>query len=309
MNTFGVKSQALFLLSIIVVVGSDPVSAAPDWIVSDRQSWMGPQGLALGGALVAHDGRSDFIYSNPAAPSLEEKYTVGFGYGTAGDQLRAQVADTKSSQLGGGISFSQRNIEDLTKFNDKALGNYPRLEHSAVGTLMTKVSEKVGVGISAHHRYIRPRGVALPSKSFLSGDVGVIVALSPEWRLGLAGLDLIADDTGYTHRTLSVGTAGNLGSGFMVLGQLDFVKAPEGNYDTGFIDANSSAALSLGAEYTANAQFRLRGSYRTLPAWEQNYVGLGGGYMTDGVRIDYGVRFSPEDSKAQYHALSITVDI
>jgi len=306
--TFGHKSKGLFRLSILVLAGSS-VAQAATWVLPERGSWMGAEGLALGGALVAQSGRSDFIYANPAAPAFQEKYSLGLSYGTAGDLMRVQVIDTKSSKLGGGISFSQRNVEDLSRLEDPALGNFARLEHSAVLSIMTRVSETVAVGLSAQHRYIRPASGGLVPTSFWTGDVGVAVKLSPEWTLGLAGLDMIADDKGYTYRTLSAGVSGSVAAGLSVLGQLDFVRAPEGSLDTGFVRDDASAALALGVDYLVAPELKLRGSYRNLSAWEQSYVGLGLGYTKDALTLDYGMRFSTETSKSQYHALTLSVDI
>jgi hypothetical protein len=240
-NTFGAKCKASWSFSILAILGLwAPATAAADWVLAERSSWMGPTGLALGGALAAHLGRSDYIYANPAAPAFEQKYTVGLSYMTAGDQLRAQVVDTKSSALGGGISFTQRNVEEVGVLNDGAFGNFNRLEHSAVASLMTQISPTVAIGISGHHRYIRPQGTPLPATSFWSGDLGVMVKIDPKWTLGLAGLDMIADSTGYTVRTLSVGVAGNhIVAGLTLLGQMDFVRAPEGSGDTGFCGGRS----------------------------------------------------------------------
>jgi len=309
-NTFGLKSKTLGTLSILLAGGAFSASAAePAHVLSERSSWMGAEGVALGGALVAHANRADFVYSNPAAPAFQEDYSLGFSYNTVGDQLRAQIIDTKSSKLGGGISFSQRNIEDLSRFEDPALGNFARLEHSAVVSLMTKVSDTVAVGLSGQHRYIRPQGSALPAASFWSGDIGLMVKLAPQWTLGLAGLDMIADDTGYSHRTLSAGLAGQLSGGVTVLGQVDFVRAPEGSADTGFVKSDAAASFSFGADFAVSPQLRLRGSYRALPSWEQKYVGLGLGYTKDSFTLDYGMKFSTENSKSQYHALSLSVNI
>jgi hypothetical protein len=309
-STFGVKSKGLVCLSIIVAGGAFSASAAePAYILSDRASWMGAEGVALGGALVAHANRADFIYSNPAAPAFQEDYSLGFSYNTVGDQLRAQIIDTKSSKLGGGISFSQRNIEDLSRYDDPALGNFGRLEHSAVVSLMTQISDSVALGISGQHRYVRPQGTTLPATAFWSGDIGVMVKLAPQWTLGLAGLDMIADETGYLHRTLSVGLSGQLSGGLTLLGQVDFLKPPEGSADTGFAKPDAAAALSFAADFAVSPELRLRGSYRTLPSWEQKYVGLGLGYSKDSLTLDYGMKFSTENSKSQYHALSLSVNI
>lgn len=310
MSTFGVKSKGLCSLSIIVAGGAFSASAAqPTYILSDRASWMGAEGIALGGALVAHANRADFAYSNPAAPAFQEDYSLGFSYNTGGDQLRAQIIDTKSSKLGGGISFSQRNIEDLSRFDDPALGNFARLEHSAVISLMTKVSDNVAVGVSGQHRYIRPTGTTLPATAFWSGDIGIMVKLAPQWTLGLAGLDMVADETGYSHRTLSAGLAGQLSGGVTVLGQVDFVRPPEGSADTGFMIPDASASIGFGADFAVSNELRLRGSYRALPSWEQKYVGLGLGYSKDSFTLDYGMKFSTETSKSQYHALTLSVNI
>ncbi len=310
MSIFGVKSKGLCSLSIIVAGGAFSASAAePAYILIDRASWMGAEGVALGGALVAHPNRVDFAYSNPAAPAFDEEYSLGFSYNTVGDQLRAQIIDTKSSKLGGGVSFSQRNIEDLSRYDDPALGNFARLEHSAVVSLMTKVSDTVAVGLSGQHRYIRPEGTALPATAFWSGDIGIMVKLAPQWTLGLAGLDMIADETGYLNRTLSAGLSGQLSGGLTVLGQVDFLKPPEGSADIGFAKPDASASVSFGADFAVSPELRLRGSYRSLPSWEQKYVGLGLGYSKDSLKLDYGMKFSTENSKSQYHALSLSVNI
>jgi hypothetical protein len=268
---------------------------------------MGAEGTALGGAISGFPNRGDFIYANPALPAFEEKYSLGFAYGTAGDQLKAQIIDTKSSKLGGGVSFSQRKVENVESFEDAALGNFNRVEHSAVVSLMTKVSDSVAVGVSAHHRYLRASG--LPSNAYWSGDLGIAVKLDPEWTLGLAGLDLIADDYGYSYRTLNVGVSGRVADGLTVTGQLDFVRNPEGSEDTGFVVAEPKPSFGIGAEYLVRPEFRLRASYKALPSWEQNYLGAGFGYRKDSFGIDYGFRLSTKNSKGQYHTISLSVDI
>ncbi len=312
MITCAAKRKAflsVLVFKALALAGSRTTDAAT-WVLPDRGSWMGPTGLALGGALAAHSGRSDFIYSNPAAPAFEEKYTFGFSYVTGGDQMRVQVVDTKSSQLGGGLSFAQRNVDNVEKYEDAAFGGFRRLEHSAVGSLMTKLSNTVAVGVSGHHRYIRPSGASLPARSFWSGDLGVMVRVDGNWTLGLSGVDLIADSTGYSTRTLTVGVAGaHLVPGLVVLAQLDFLRKPEGERDTGFVNDESGASYAIAAEYMLNGDIKLRTSYRGLPSWEQQYLGLGLSYSRDSFGLEYGLRISPKNSKAQYHAIGLTVDI
>ncbi|MEO6458855.1 MAG: hypothetical protein ABIO95_00280 [Bdellovibrionota bacterium] len=293
----------------MMLAGSSVASAAATYVLSDRDAWMGAEGTALGGALVAgSSGRSDFVYANPASPAFAEKYTIGISYGTVGDQLRAQIIDTKSSKIGGGVSFSQRNIDNLGSYEDPSIGNFGRLEHSAVVSLMTRISDTVAVGVSGHHRYIRPQGGLVPN-TFWSGDVGLMVQLNPEWTLGLAGLDMIADTKGYTYRTLSLGLSGKVGSGLTVSGQIDFLRTPEGSLDTGFVRDEATPSAAIAADFAVNPELRLRGSYRTLPSWEQKFVGLGLGYVKDTLSLDYGMRFSTENSKTQYHTVSLSVDM
>lgn len=269
---------------------------------------MGPEGLALGGALVAGKNRTDFLYANPAAPASEKRYTLGARYTSAGDNMGASIADTVSSPLGGAISFYRRDFKDVAASEDASLGNFNRLENQATIALMTQIAENVSLGVSGRYHYIRPVG-ALPSKTYWSGDVGVIVQLSPQWRFGIAGQDLLPDDVGYSYKSFSLGLEGMVTNQLTVMAQVDFVRAPEGTADTGFVEDSPGANFRGAVEFAVTKELALRGSYSSLTSWNTNYVGFGLAYKKDKFSLDYGMRVAPDSSKSLIHALGISVDI
>jgi hypothetical protein len=107
-----------------------------------------------------------FSTLNPASPAFEEKYTLGLGYASGGDLLKAQITDTKSSALGGGIAYTRKELKGLNAGEDTAQGNFGRSEVVIPISLMSRASDSVALGVTARHQYWRPLELGLPSQAW-----------------------------------------------------------------------------------------------------------------------------------------------
>jgi hypothetical protein len=300
------RQKTLHFIGVWAFVGQ---ALAASYVLPEKSSSMGPQGLALGGALAGTKNRSDFMISNPASPGLEKKYTLGVRYTSAGDTMGVQIVDTSSSSLGGAVSYWRREFKDVNASQDVTLGSFDRLEAQSAISLMSQIAEGVSLGITGRHSYNRPMGAALSSQGSWSGDIGILLELSKEWRLGLLGQDLLPDKQAYLYKSFSLGLSGNLSAQLMLLTQVDFVRKPEGAKDTGFVKETSGPNFRAGLEFWVNPEIALRSSYAALMSWDAALVGLGLAYKREKFALDYGMRVNPDSSESLIHALALSVDL
>ena len=121
--------------------------------VADPSSTLGPVASSQGAASLAGNMRHDSLILNPAAATGESLYSVAANYGATGDLMSASVVDTKSGPVGGGAYYLRKNTLSATP--DGFLGNYERTEEVAGLSVMGRISESVGLGISG--RYIKTK--------------------------------------------------------------------------------------------------------------------------------------------------------
>lgn len=290
-----------------LTIAAGPILAAT-YVLPEKSGFMGPEGLALGGAIGARENRNDYIFSNPASPAFDKKYTLGARYSTAGDMMGAHIVDSSSSALGGSASYVRRSFKKIDFADDPALGNFNRLENQIAFSLFAKASDTIAIGITGRYHYLKAP-TALPAQAYWSGDVGVLIKISPAWNLGLVGQDLLEDDYGYLYRNFVAAIHGSLSSEFKIMGQVDFVRNPEGALDTGFVTDEAVTGFRTGLEYIIQNEFFIRASYAALSSWKANYLGLGLGYKKDSFSLDYAFRSGLGSSKGSIHSVGLSVDI
>ena len=262
-----------------------------------------------GPRLIAGSDRSESAYNNLATSGFEQKYTLGIGYTMAGDGVRAQVVDTSREGFGGSVFFLRREFKNLSANPDTALGSFTRLEQVGGAGLSVRLGDGITASATGKYRYIRPYDSGLAPTSFWTVDLGVAAKLSPLWMLSIAAKDLLAHEQGLNYRSFEVAIIGRPMQGLEVIGQADFMRAPEGSLDTGFASTENSPSMKFGVEYDVSAEIAMFGQYASLKNWNQTYTNLGLGYRKDNYDLSYAFRFATNDSSAQYHIFALSIDM
>ena len=294
-------AQAAIACILCFSVLSSPAQAA-SIVLPANDTLNGPK-------LIPGSDRISAAQNNLATASFEKSYTLGLGYSMAGDLMSAGVVDTSRPGVGGSVYYVRREIKDAFNVGDAALGNYSRLEQHAGAGLSARLGDEIAASVTAKYRYIRPYDLGLSPGDFWTIDVGIAAKIANQWMLGIAAKDLLANEQGLNFRSFEVSIVGQVAPGLELLSQFDFVKLPEGSADTGFVAAENKPSLKFGANYSATPNIELFAHYAKLSNWEQSYTAIGLGYKKDNYNLQYGFRFSPESSKAQYHMIDLAMKL
>ncbi len=287
---------------LLSVAGFQSQARAASIVLPANDTLNGPK-------LIPGSDRISAAQNNLATASFEKAYSLGLGYSMAGDQMSAAIVDTSRPGVGGTMYYFRREITNFADTEDLALGSFTRMEQVAGAGLSAKLGDEVAAGVTAKYRYIRPYDSGLIAQAFWTIDVGIAAKLANQWLLGIAAKDLVANDQGLNFRSFEVSIVGQVVQGLEILSQFDFHKIPSGSADTGFVGSENKPSYKFGANYFVSTNIELFAHFAKLANWDQSYTALGLGYKKDNYNLHYGFRFSPQNSKAQYHMLALNMSM
>ena len=273
------------LLSLGLLFGALTLQAAEEFVPIQEKA----QGQSLAGSTQLNDS----LYSNPAASSFINVYSVE-GSLSMPKGFSASVLDTKTSVLGGAIGYFRKEVGNNYYNSGIKPETGQKYLQGAKMALMGKISNSIGVGVSG--KSVWGPNVAGKSDRLNDADVGMIFnggffQLGTAIRNVLGGKELMNLPREYTFGgrisydqilSLSVAT------------QSKFNSVSPYQYGVGF-------------EYVSPFYFAIRGGYRTLVQERENFWSLGASFVSPRLSLHYAVEMPNQPNSPVEHTLGTTL--
>jgi hypothetical protein len=268
--------------SVLVTLGGGAFADSIDDTV-------GPRALGMGDALQAAAFGSVSTSLNPAGLALTHQYeiegSVGYRPTDSGMVLQSSVCDSVTTKVGACVSYKRLTASPSDSEGEK----WERTMNQGALTLAVPLGTEVAIGLTGRYvTYSETLGTrtVMPPNSSLKGivlDAGATFKPIPSLTIGGVGYNLIGGNNGEFPRSLGAG--------------LSFTPTPKLmlNGDGRWSLADKTARYSAGAEYfvaTSDGQqgFPIRAGFLYDTTTKGSYLSAGGGYMTQRVGIDVGLR-------------------
>lgn len=259
--------------SLIYCVFSSPLAhALSEYIPIQERA----QGQALAGAQQLNDS----LYSNPAASSFAEVYSVEATY-TSTKAFEASVLDTRTSGIGGAFGyFRMKTNEEAEALQGLRLA------------LSTRISEGVSIGVSG--KSIWGMGQNGVRSSYKDLDSGMLFSMQPVL-LGFTVKNLFGGDEGFEqNREWTVGAQVNYQKSL-------FLSAAAVSKFREF----KPFQYSVGAEYVSGYYFGLKGGFRFQPENNTQWWSAGASILSPRLSLHYAVEFPNQEGQSMEHTLSL----
>lgn len=255
----------------------------------------------MGDAFTAVADGTAAIYHNPAGSARSVMYALdaSYEYTPTGNVLSAAIIDSKTNpQLSAGLAYSYFFARD-----SDVVGHDIRLN------LAIPVSpDKISIGVGGRYLIINDTqkiANADTNVEVMNGftlDAGIMVKISPNFHLGVAGQNLIDQCSRIDCKTVAP-TVIQGGVGFTTEDGL----IVSGDFG---VDLTSGAEVGLefgvGAEYLISVVPVRVGFFRKGVA-EQNWITFGAGWRSKAAGVDAGMKLNLEDASIFQAGGSISV--
>jgi hypothetical protein len=272
------------LISLGLLFGVLAIYGAQDFVPIQERA----QGQALAGSTQLNDS----LYSNPAASSFLNVYSID-GTLAMPKSFAVSVLDTSTSNLGGAIGYFKRSVSSDYFDSGVDAGNLISIQGAKLA-LMGRLSRTVGIGVSG--KSIWGPNTQGKSDHLQDADLGVIYN-GAFYQFGGAVRNVFGGKaTMDFHREFSIG-------GRVTYDQLlSLSAATESKFSS-----PSPYQYGVGVEYVSPFYFALRGGYRTLVTDKQNFWSFGASFTSPKLSIHYAMEI-PSQSNAQIeHTLGTTL--
>ena len=296
------KNTARFSLFTCFSMSSLEAPAAR--IVGDPEAIMGPKSASRGAATTGSHLVHDSIFQNPAAAALEKSYTVTVGYSPVGEQLSASIVDTKSSGMGGAISYVRRDVRELGN-TPLDLGNYKRTEDRAGLSFFGMVDKEIALGVIAKYAYQRSFDTLSETGKNWNGDIGAKYIFSREFQIGAVAQNLLKDDTGMNIKAYSVGIETLPLRSVNLSARVIHYPKPGAGATYRVANETKLTGYSVGAEFAFYRGAALRGGYKDQPTWNEKIASAGLGYNGKEWGADYSFQISTLGDKNTAHMATL----
>ncbi len=273
------------LLGLGLVFCSMGLHAAEDFVPIQER--------AQGQSLVGSSQGNDSLYSNPAASSFVNVYSVD-GSLALPKSFAVSILDTKTSDLGGALGYFRREVgSDYYDKNVVPSGNQKYIEGAKLA-MMKRISNEIGIGVSG--------------KSIWGPNTQ-----GERVRLNDADLGVI-----YNHNFLQLGAAIR-----NIFGGNELMKLPRDYSAGGRITYDQILSLSLatqsrlrsvapyqygvGVEYLSPFFFAIRGGYRILTEEKQNLWSFGASFVSPRLSLHYAMEIPSQPNAPLEHTLGTTL--
>lgn len=259
--------------------------AAQDFVPLQEKA----QGQALTGAVQLNES----LYSNPAASSLVNVYSID-GSLSLPKSFAVSVLDTKTSGLGGAIGYFKREA-DKDYFAPGVTSNPgANTIQGAKLALMSRLSNNLGVGISG--KSIWGPNIQGKADRIQDLDLGVIYnqgffQLGASFRNILGGKELMQFYREYA-----------LGGRISYNQILSLSVATQSK-----LNKSTPYQVGVGVEYVSPYYFALRGGYRNLLQERKNFWSLGGSFVSPKLSLHYAMEIPNQPNASLEHTLGTTL--
>ena len=276
--------SAIALVSVLTFTGS----------LQAQELTTGVRPSGMGNAFTAVADGTAAIYHNPAGSARSVMYAIdaAYEYTPTGNVLSAAIIDSKTNpQLSAGLAYSYFFARDTD-----IAGHDIRL-NLAIPVSPDKIS--IGVGgryliINDTQKVVNVAGVETATNvEIINGftlDAGIMVKISPNFHLGVAGQNLIdqcsrIDCKSVAPTVIQGGVGFTTEDGLVVAG--DFGVDLTSGEDVGI-------EFGVGAEYLISVVPIRVGFFRKGVA-EQNWLTFGAGWRSKAAGVDAGMQLNLED--------------
>lgn len=257
------------------------------------QDFVPIQERAQGQALAGSAQLNDSLYSNPAASSFLNVYSVD-GSVSLPKSFAVSVLDTKTSNLGGAVGYFRRQVgSDYFSTGTPSSNNSSYIQGAKI-SLMGRLSDKIGVGFSG--KSIWGPNVEGQSDKLYDGDLGMIfnggfIQAGASVRNVFGGKAMM----GFA-REFSVGARATYDQilSLSVASQSNFNEVRPYQY-------------GVGVEYISPYYFALRGGYRILVEDRQSFWSFGTSFVSPRLSLHYAMEMPNQPNSAMEHTLGTTL--
>ena len=261
------------------------LNAAQDFVPIQERA----QGQALAGSAQLNDS----LYSNPAASSFLNVYSVD-GSLSLPKTFAVSVLDTKTSSVGGAVGYFRRQAEKDYFESGTSPNNESSYIQGAKLSLMGRLSEKIGIGVSG--KSIWGPNVQGKSDKFYDADLGMIFnggffQAGASLRNVFGGKALMQFSREY-----SIGARATYDQ------ILSLSVASQSNFNR-----VSPYQYGVGVEYISPYYFAIRGGYRILVEDRQSFWSFGTSFVSPRLSLHYAVEMPNQPSSTVEHTLGTTL--
>ncbi|NCN26376.1 hypothetical protein GW915_02280 [bacterium] len=272
-------------------------------ILPDPMGQLGSDTKAMGSTAVTRAGGYSTLIVNPGAAAFDEDYVLGLGYLGSARTLTASLVDNKSSFIGGGLYYNRRDTKKGDISNSSA-GDFRRTEDRVGLSFFGKASDAIGVGAGVKWAR-RQSSVVVSNESNLNGDIGALIKLQGDLRIGASIVNIFDDDKGLHPRSIHIGVSQTTMKKLTVSAEMSFIEKPA--LDSQFSLLSSSRfTWGVGGEYRLDS-FSFRGGYRDARPWNQRWVTGGVGVRADKFEANYAFEGLVDGVGESLHNVSLSV--
>jgi hypothetical protein len=253
--------------------------------------------MGRAGAGVGAENVHSIYNTNPASMMFEKYYSVGAGYTSDGNTLQASVVDTKTSGVGGALSYFHQL--EANRYEDK-LWKINGIHLALAGNLV----EAFSVGVLGKYYWFKAASPLVRDTQMLDFDLGVQYRLGPFFAAGatLRNVMLKTQKEAFPNPDLALGISVSPVSAINILADAG-TWLKEGNQVKG-------KWMLMGAlEGKLSDTFALRGGYRYVLGMASLQGATAGlSVLFEKVRLSYGALFFLSSVPLDHrHSVDITL--
>ena len=272
-----------FLL-LVVMIYSIGIFAAEDFIPIQEK--------ALGQSLAGAPQLNDSLYSNPAASSLVDVYSVDGSY-MLPKSFAVSVLDTKTSSLGGAVGYF-RKVADRDYFTPGVSVDNQKFIQGAKLAFMGRLSNQIGLGIAG--KSIWGPDTAGKDNKLVDADVGAIFN-SGFFQMGATIRNILGGK-----QSMKLDRELSLGSRLSYNQILSLSVAAQSK-----LNNPKPYQIGVGAEYVSPFYFALRGGYRSLVEEARSFWGVGASFVGPKLSVHYSLEMPNQSNSPSEHMFGTTM--
>ncbi len=273
------------LLSLALFFGVFSVYAAQDFVPLQERA----QGQALAGSAQLNDS----LYSNPAASSFLNVYSIE-GSLSLPKTFSVSVLDTKTSSLGGALGYFKRETEKNYYEPGVNSNSTQKYIQGAKMSLMGRISNNIGIGISG--KSIWGPNVQGKLDRLHDADLGVIFngvffQAGASLRNVFGGKELMKFSREYS-----------LGGRITYDQILSLSVATQSK-----LNVATPYQYGVGVEYVSPYYFAIRGGYRALMQDQESFWSFGASFVSPRLSLHYAMEIPNQPNAFSEHTVGTTL--
>jgi len=257
------------------------------------QDFVPIQERAQGQALVGSAQLNDSLYSNPAASSFLNVYSVE-GSLSLPKNFAVSVLDTKTSNLGGAIGYFRRETEDDYYQPGVTHGGRSTFIQGAKLSLMGRVANSIGIGISG--KSIWGPNIIGKDDKILDADVGALYN-GGFFQLGASLRNIFGGK-----ESMQFSREYSLGGRITYEQILSLSVATQSKFNVA-----APYQYGVGVEYVSPYYFAIRGGYRTLIREREHFWSLGASFVSPRLSLHYALEIPNQTNSVSEHTFGTTL--